>query len=473
MRFLISNDDGLFSEGLTELANILSPWCDVTVVVPAGPQSAASHAITLHRPVRLYKVDEVAPGVPTYIVTGSPTDSVVLALDFVMKSEPPDLVLSGINKGGNTAEDVSYSGTVAAAMEGALCRIPSVAISLEGAVRTHYHVAALAALGLMCRIARAMGKPFSEKAEEIVPSHLRLSDSAAHCDSIDSSSQRRGYEGFDFRHCSSWPFVLLNMNVPDLPESEIKGWQVTALGKRDYKDIVVPREDPRGTPYYWIAGEEVVVNDPPGSDIRAVRDGYISLTPILLDYTDRAKLTLLADSLGGNAQSVFKSVCGNENPIAHAADCGSLALEQDDLTADSTRFEAIPLRVGGLTGEQLDLVLRNVPADLTFNDENDRIVYYAEKDEYIFSRNEAIIGMDIRGCHSEKSLAELEEMLRLFKSGDASVAESWKRRDGRFIRTRYIAVRDDAGAYRGILEVTDDVTAASNRKNQSETLEWR
>jgi len=307
LRILISNDDGLFSEGLTELANILSPWCDVTICVPAGPQSAASHAITLHRPVRLYKVDEVAPGAPTYIVTGSPTDSVVLALDHIMKNELPDLVLSGVNKGGNTAEDVSYSGTVAAAMEGALCRIPSVAISLEGEVRTHYHVAALAALGLVCRIARAMGKPFAEKAEAIVPTHLRLGDGAVQCETGSSTPNLRGFAAFEFRHSSTWPFALLNMNVPDLPEGEIKGWQVTALGKRDYKDVVVPREDPRGAPYYWIAGEEVVADDPPGSDIRAVREGYISVTPLLLDYTDRAKLTLLADSLGENAHSVFKS----------------------------------------------------------------------------------------------------------------------------------------------------------------------
>jgi len=282
---LISNDDGLYSEGLTELATILSPWCDVTVVVPAGPQSAASHTITLHRPLRLHQIDEIAPGVPTYVVTGSPTDSVVLALDHVMKETPPDIVLSGINRGGNTAEDVSYSGTVAAAMEGALCKIPSVAISLNGDERVHYHVAALAALSLVCVIARAIGRPLSAKAGEMVPEHIRFPGDLE----LDE-----GGEG-------GWPFMLLNMNVPDLPESEIKGWQATALGKRDYKDVVVPRVDPRGKQYYWIAGEEVVADDPPGSDLRAVRDGYISISPLLLDYTnlpDLARLRMILGSQG-------------------------------------------------------------------------------------------------------------------------------------------------------------------------------
>ncbi len=434
LKVLISNDDGLFSEGLTELANILAPWCDVTVVVPAGPQSAASHAITLHRPLRLYKVDEIAPDVTTYVVTGSPTDSVVLALDFVMKSDPPDLVLSGINKGGNTAEDVSYSGTVAAAMEGALCRIPSIAISLEGKKRTHYHVAALAALALVCRISRAMGCPISRKAEEIVPSHLRLE-----CNG----------------EVIGWKFILLNMNVPDMPDGGIKGWQATSLGRRDYKDIIIPRNDPRGEPYYWIAGEEVVADDPPGSDIRAVHDGYISLTPLLLDYTDYSKLESLNQCLGIEAKNVsdkYRSAYNDRDSFSQA--------------------EPISLRVGGLTQEELNLVLKNIPADLTFVNADDKIVFYAEKDAYLFPRKPEIIATDIRDCHSEKSMAELEEMLTLFKSGERRMAQKWSRRDGRLIRTRYIAVYDEDGAYQGILEVAEDATEANELKEITDLMEW-
>lgn len=271
LKILISNDDGLDSEGLLELANVLSPWCELTVVVPDGQRSASSHAITLHKPVRLYKIEEIAPGAATYISSGSPTDCVVLGLDHLMKEDLPDLVLSGINKGGNTAEDVSYSGTVAAAIEGAICRVPSVAISLLGKEPKYFNVAALAALGLVCHIASAIGKELSGKAQSMVPANLMpsfLGDGAK----------------------PEWDFKLVNVNVPDLPEGRIKGWKPTSLGRRDYKDIVVMKNDPHGNPYYWIAGEKVITKDPEGSDLRAVQDGYISITPLLLDYTDYKSL---------------------------------------------------------------------------------------------------------------------------------------------------------------------------------------
>ncbi len=414
LRVLVSNDDGIFSEGLAELANVLSPWCDVTVVVPDTQQSASSHAITLHKPLRLHQLDEIAPGVPTFVASGSPTDSVVLGLDYVLKGNRPDLVLSGINKGGNTAEDVSYSGTVAAAMEGAICRIPSVAISLNGDKRVHYNVAALAALGLVYRIAYCLGLPLAEKSLEMVPQKLRIG-----CPAESAANEK-------LRNCGGdgWPFYLCNVNVPDLPEAEIKGWHVTALGKRDYRDVVVEKFDPRGRPYFWIAGEEVFTEDPPGSDLWAVREGYISVTPLLLDYTDFDAVRRLSALFGQSGLAATRIALGN----------GSLSLEE------------------------LNLLFEYLPADLTFVGEGGEIAFYSEKDEYIFPREPKIIGSPIENCHSEKSMDELMELMEDFKSGRRDYAENFREKDGRLIHVRYIAVRDKRGEYRGILETAMDLT---------------
>ena len=267
LRILISNDDGIESIGTAELANALAPWCDATVVVPDRQRSAASHAVTLHKPLRLIPMEEMAP-----------TDSVLIGLAVARLGREPDLIISGINAGDNTAEDVSYSGTVAAAIEGAMYRIPSVAVSFEGESEIHYHLAALATLSLVESIAAGMGKPFSRQATRMIPERLRF----PYLPEIGSG----------------WPFRLLNVNIPDLPEKDIKGWMATSLGKRDYKDLVIPKDDPRGRPYYWIAGEEVVADDPPGSDLRSVREGYISITPLLLDYTDYAALDVLRQGMG-------------------------------------------------------------------------------------------------------------------------------------------------------------------------------
>jgi 5'-nucleotidase len=417
LRILISNDDGLDSIGLTELATVLAPWCEVTVVVPDGQRSASSHAVTLHKPLRLYQVEDVAPDVPTYTCSGSPTDSVLLGVDVVLKDNRPDLVLSGINKGGNTAEDVSYSGTVAAAIEGAMYRIPSVAISLEGPDEKHFHVAALATLSLVARIGRGLGKPLSEKALASVPTKLRVPG---------PNDERAG-----------WPFLLLNVNVPDLPESEIKGWMATSLGRRDYKDVVLPRNDPRGKPYYWIAGDEVVADDPPGSDLRSVREGYISATPLLLDYTDRSALRLLRGAFGA-------------------------AGETDD--------ETMEFATGRLTREQAGLVLGHIPADLTYVDERDEIAFYAEKREYIFPREPGILGRGIRNCHTEKSADDLEKVIAELRAGRRGFFETWGEREGKFLYTKYIAVRDGLGRYRGILEVVQDATRVRSLKGESKEI---
>lgn len=414
LRVLVSNDDGIFSEGLAELANVLSPWCDVTVVVPDTQQSASSHAITLHKPLRLYQLDEIAPGVPTFVASGSPTDSVVLGLDYVLKGNRPDLVLSGINKGGNTAEDVSYSGTVAAAMEGAICKIPSVAISLNGDKRVHYNVAALAALGLVYRIAYCLGLPLAEKALEMVPEKLRIA-----CPGDGADGEKTPICGGD-----GWRFLLCNVNVPDLPEAEIKGWQVTTLGKRDYRDVVVEKFDPRGRPYFWIAGEEVFTEDPPGSDLWAVREGFISITPLLLDYTDFEAVGALSE--------VFGCAGGGGRRIL--------------------------LDAGGISQDELNLLFKHLPADLTFVGEGGKIAFYAEKDEFIFPREPGIIGSPIENCHSEKSMDELMELMEDFKSGRRDYAENFREKDGRLIYVRYIAVRDGRGNYRGILETAMDLT---------------
>ncbi len=241
MRVLLSNDDGVHAAGLRALAAAFEGH-EVWVCAPDREQSASSHAISLHRPLRLH---EVAPR--WYSVDGTPTDAVYVGMNLVLKERWPDVLVSGINHGPNLGNDVHYSGTVAAAMEGALLGVPAIAVSLAAAPPHDFTAAARLAVELaLALVAARPGRP-----------------------------------------------ALLNVNVPP---GVIRGWRPARLGKRTYGNEVVTKIDPRGRRYYWIGGEGGAINhDIPGSDCNAVtEEGLASVTPLHLDATDDAGLGVLA-----------------------------------------------------------------------------------------------------------------------------------------------------------------------------------
>lgn len=241
---LISNDDGIHSEGLKVLAEALSSLGEVVAVAPDREQSASSHALTMHRPLRL---KQVAPGF--FSVDGTPTDCILLAMHRVLGGRRPDLVISGINKGGNLGDDILYSGTVSAAMEGARMGITSFAVSLVARKDFRFQVA--------CRFAQELARKLLGE-----------------------------------RGCSP---VLLNVNIPNLAPEEIKGVRITRQGKRVYNGAVVEKTDPRGQKYYWIGGEEPGHEELRNSDIEAVMEGWISVTPLRLDMTDEEAMARLQE----------------------------------------------------------------------------------------------------------------------------------------------------------------------------------
>ncbi len=229
---MVSNDDGIRSEGILALASALKRIGTVYVVAPDRERSAASHSLTLHRPLR---VEEVAPRM--YAVDGTPTDCISLAVNGVLPVRP-DIIVSGINKGGNLGEDVSYSGTVSAAMEGTLLNIPSIAVSLVAREKFEFKAAAAFAAKLV-RYVYKKGLPKD---------------------------------------------TLLNVNVP--LTKNIKGCKITKQGKRFFSDAVVEKVDPRGKKYYWIGGDIERWEGGEDTDFHAVTSGYISITPLHLDMTN-------------------------------------------------------------------------------------------------------------------------------------------------------------------------------------------
>lgn len=232
MRVLLSNDDGVHAAGLRALADAFRDD-EVWVVAPDSEQSASSHAISLHRPLRL---KDIAPR--WFAVDGTPTDAVYMGLNLVLREARPDVLVSGVNHGPNLANDVLYSGTVAAAMEGALLGVPSIAVSLASPPPHDFAEAARFAAALARRV--VTNPP---------PAPL-----------------------------------LLNVNVPRGP---VRGYRFTRLGRRTYGNEVVEKTDPRGRKYYWIGGEGGPHDeDVPGSDSNAVLlDGLVSVTPLRLDST--------------------------------------------------------------------------------------------------------------------------------------------------------------------------------------------
>jgi 5'-nucleotidase len=232
---LVSNDDGVHSDGITALAAALDTLGEVTIVAPDRERSAVSHSLTLHRPLR---VAEIAPR--RYAVDGTPTDCVNLAVNGILARRPA-LVVSGINKGANLGDDVTYSGTVSAAMEGTLLGIPSLAVSLLGREGFRFDVAA----GFARRLADWV-------LERGLPAD-----------------------------------TLLNVNVPAPVDGQpVRGFALTRMGRRRYGDAIVEKVDPRGKKYYWIGGEELAFEDAEGTDFHAVSQGLISVTPIHLDLTN-------------------------------------------------------------------------------------------------------------------------------------------------------------------------------------------
>ncbi|MFQ5895748.1 MAG: 5'/3'-nucleotidase SurE [Nitrospinota bacterium] len=243
MRILISNDDGIRSEGLKALHDAAAGVGEVWVVAPDRERSTASHSLSLHRPLRVEKLAE-----RWFAVDGTPTDCVNLAVNGLMREWRPQILLTGINKGANMGDDVTYSGTVSAAMEGTLLGIPSVAISLDARDGFDYALAAWFSQ-LVARRVVEKGLP---------------------------------------------PGILLNVNVPNIPRSECRGVRVTRQGKRIYGDAIVESVDPRGRQYYWIGGDELGFVPEEGTDFCAVSRGEISVTPLRLDMTDHTARKELA-----------------------------------------------------------------------------------------------------------------------------------------------------------------------------------
>jgi len=240
---LVSNDDGIRAAGIRALEVALAPLGEVWVVAPDREQSAASHSLSLHRPLRVERIDE-----RHFAVDGTPTDAVNLAINGIMPKRP-NLVVSGINHGGNLGDDITYSGTVSAAIEGTLLNVPSIAVSLVTRDSEDFGVAA--------KFAAALAK--------------------AAC--------QRGFP----------PDTLLNVNVPGLPRSQVRGYVVTRQGKRRYGDAIVEKVDPRGKKYYWIGGEDLGFVPAEGTDFTAVESGYISITPLHLDLTNYASIAQVGD----------------------------------------------------------------------------------------------------------------------------------------------------------------------------------
>lgn len=251
MRILLTNDDGIHAPGfkvLEAIANRLSD--DITVVAPWEEQSGTGHSLTLTRPVRLRRLGE-----RRFAVTGTPTDSVMMALSEIMKDGPPDLILSGVNRGANLGEDVTYSGTVSAAMEGALAGVRSIALS---------------------QVYRKEGMG------DYAPWEV---------------AEQWGEQAIRPLLEAPWaPRTLVNINFPAVAPDAVRGIRVVSQGLRDYgRSQVVKRTDPRGFDYYWFALGHIVHTPAHSTDLEAIEDGYVTVTPLHLDLTHGPSLAALAE----------------------------------------------------------------------------------------------------------------------------------------------------------------------------------
>ena len=250
MRILLTNDDGVRAPGLKVLEKIARSFSDdVWIVAPTEEQSGAGHSLTLTRPIRLRKLGE-----KRFCVSGTPTDAVMMAIAWIMKDDRPDLLLSGVNRGANLGEDVSYSGTVSAAMEGALAGIPSIALSQSYAKE---------GMGDTVPFAAA-----ESRAEEVLRPLIATPMA---------------------------PRTLVNVNFPALPPGDVRGVRVVRQGLRDYGRLRIDqRTDPRGYNYYWFGLRPMPHTPGHATDLEAVADGFVSVTPLHLDLTHESSLERMA-----------------------------------------------------------------------------------------------------------------------------------------------------------------------------------
>jgi len=256
MRILLTNDDGIEAPGLDVLQQIASELSDdIWIVAPETDQSGAAHSLTLHEPLRCRTLKD-----KVFAVKGTPTDCVIMGIRFLIADKPPDLVLSGVNRGQNLADDVTYSGTVAGAIEGTLLGVPSIALSLatrfDSSGKTRWETPMKLGAGLVRRL-------------------------------LDVGWQ----EG-----------VVLNVNFPDREPEDVVGLEVTAQGRRDQDLLTIEdRMDTRGNPYYWLGFERRRSRPPKGTDLLAVYNGRISVTPLDLNLTHNKAREMLAERLGSDA----------------------------------------------------------------------------------------------------------------------------------------------------------------------------
>ena len=247
MHILLSNDDGYRAPGLSAMVEAVSDFGEVTVITPDQDRSGASNSLTLTVPVR---VEQIENGY--FVCSGTPTDCVHLGITGLMP-QVPDMIISGINNARNLGDDVLYSGTVGAAMEGRFLGLPAIAVSRAGDDPIHFDTA---------------GNVVRQLLEKMLQTPLS-------------------------------PSTILNINVPDLPRDQISGWQATRLGGRDRACPAIRATDPVGKDIYWIGAAGVEQDAGPGTDFFAIAQGYVSITPLTADMTDRNRLAELDEWLGG------------------------------------------------------------------------------------------------------------------------------------------------------------------------------
>lgn len=257
MRIIVTNDDGIRAPGIRMLTHVAKRFGEVKVIAPDRERSACGHSMTMRDPLRVTEFEW--DGCDAYEVSGVPTDCVSVGLDVVWPGGC-DLVLSGVNSGPNLGFDVTYSGTAAGAMEGAIHGVPSIAVSMASLVTgapVHYETG------------RAW---LEENLERLIQAPWK-------------------------------PLTFLNVNIPNFSDPvELRGMRIVPMGKRVYENRVEFREDPWGRPYFWQGGVAILTADQPGTDVQAVNEGFVSVTPISLDWTDHAHLNSLVDSFTTKAR---------------------------------------------------------------------------------------------------------------------------------------------------------------------------
>lgn len=253
MKILIANDDGIDSPGIEALAKAVEVLGEVIVVAPHRERSTSGHSLTLHKPLRIFEVAK-----NRYSTSGTPADCIYLGIREVLKAKP-DLILSGINAGANLGTDVYYSGTVAAAREGALINVPSYAFSMVDLRQIH---------------------PNAEKEPMRYAAGAQIA--------LDVIKKTK-----DIKFPAH---TLLNVNIPNVPAEDLKGLKIARQGFRYYSSEVTRRTDPRGKDYYWIGGAYLGFQESPLSDCHAVNEGYVSVTPLTIDCTDNELFKSLSES---------------------------------------------------------------------------------------------------------------------------------------------------------------------------------